>query len=165
MECAAKGIGTRCVGPPVRRCARCSAVAYCSLSHQISHWNDHKEECERLEEQMRDADLLNTFPFTFCEEATLQIFEKEESRCTFLAKRSLHQVGMWSCECSCGISNICHTIPALINYWNLSSTLAPCGDPISPLSKQLSCWKEYYEWRSISLDSPVALLLHWVTGA
>lgn len=33
--------------------------------------------------------------------------------------------------------------------------------PISPLTKQLSCWKEYYEWRSISLDSPVALLLHW----
>lgn len=33
--------------------------------------------------------------------------------------------------------------------------------PISPLSKQLSCWKEYYEWRSISLDSSVALLLHW----
>uniref|UniRef100_A0A803MB42 MYND-type domain-containing protein n=1 Tax=Chenopodium quinoa TaxID=63459 RepID=A0A803MB42_CHEQI len=108
MECAAKGRGTRCVGPAIRRCARCGAVAYCSLSHQISHWSDHEQECERLEEQMRDADILNTFPFTFSEEATLQV-----------------------------------------------------PYPISSLSKQLSCWKEYYDWRSISLDSPVALLLHW----
>ncbi|KNA17744.1 hypothetical protein SOVF_076090 [Spinacia oleracea] len=161
MECAANGRGTRCVGPPVRRCARCGAVAYCSLSHQISHWSDHKEECERLEEQMRDADILNTFPFTFCEEATLQILEEEESRCAFLSRRSLHKIGMWSCECSCGVSNICPNFPALIKCWNLSSTLVPCGDPISPLSKQLSCWKEYYEWRSITLDSPIALLLQW----
>ena len=37
MECAAKGsvTATRCVGPPVRRCRRCEAVAYCSLSHQV----------------------------------------------------------------------------------------------------------------------------------
>ncbi|XP_021731169.1 zinc finger MYND domain-containing protein 15-like isoform X2 [Chenopodium quinoa] len=161
MECAAKGRGTRCVGPAIRRCARCGAVAYCSLSHQISHWSDHEQECERLEEQMRDADILNTFPFTFSEEATLQILKEKESRCTFLSKRSIHQRGIWSCECSCGVSNTNHNCPASINCWNLPSTLVPCSDPISSLSKQLSCWKEYYDWRSISLDSPVALLLHW----
>ncbi|XP_057531312.1 uncharacterized protein LOC130809518 isoform X3 [Amaranthus tricolor] len=163
MECAAKGsvTATRCVGPPVRRCRRCEAVAYCSLSHQILHWSDHKLQCERLEEQMRHVDILYKFPFTFSEEATLQIFEKKETRCTFLVRRSLHQKGMWSCECSCGFSHLCHGSATLIKYWNLSSTFSPCGDPVSALSKQLSCWKEYYEWRSISLDSPVALLLQW----
>ncbi|XP_021731170.1 zinc finger MYND domain-containing protein 15-like isoform X3 [Chenopodium quinoa] len=129
MECAAKGRGTRCVGPAIRRCARCGAVAYCSLSHQISHWSDHEQECERLEEQMRDADILNTFPFTFSEEATLQILKEKESRCTFLSKRSIHQRGIWSCECSCGVSNTNHNCPASINCWNLPSTLVPCSGP------------------------------------
>ena len=35
MECAGKRLGTRCTGPPTRRCARCEAVAYCSVSHQV----------------------------------------------------------------------------------------------------------------------------------
>lgn len=35
MECAARGFGTRCVGPPTRRCGQCGAVAYCSVSHQV----------------------------------------------------------------------------------------------------------------------------------
>ncbi|GKC53029.1 hypothetical protein Tco_1075774, partial [Tanacetum coccineum] len=29
------------------------------------------------------------------------------------------------------------------------------------LNKQLSSWNDYYEWRGVPLDSPVALLLHW----
>lgn len=35
MECAGKGRGTRCIGPARRRCGRCGAVAYCSVSHQV----------------------------------------------------------------------------------------------------------------------------------
>lgn len=34
--------------------------------------------------------------------------------------------------------------------------------PSSPIPKHISNWKEYYEWRCIPLNSPVALLLHWV---
>lgn len=70
MECAGKGRGTRCMGSARRRCGRCGAVAYCSVSHQMSHWNEHKEECERLEQQMKRVDVLNDFPFTFSQEAT-----------------------------------------------------------------------------------------------
>ena len=33
-----------------------------------------------------------------------KISEKKESRCSFLSKRDIHQVGMWSCECCCGAS-------------------------------------------------------------
>lgn len=161
MDCAGKGKGTRCVGPPIRRCARCRAVAYCSVSHQISHWNDHKDECKLLEEQMNHVDELNDFPFTFSEEATVQVLEKQETRCSFLTRRGLHRMGMWLYECDCGPSNASHNYSRVNNGWNLSKILCPCIGPTSPLSKRLSSWKEYYKWRDIPVNSPVALLLHW----
>lgn len=40
---------------------------------QILHWSDHKEECKRLEQQMKCVDILNDFPFTFSQEASLQV--------------------------------------------------------------------------------------------
>ncbi|KAI3503093.1 hypothetical protein L1887_31529 [Cichorium endivia] len=42
----------------------------------------------------------------------------------------------------------------------LGKTRDPPG-PLSKLKKQISSWNDYYEWRGIPLDSPVALLLHW----
>ncbi|GLT74268.1 hypothetical protein SLA2020_460740 [Shorea laevis] len=162
MECAGKGRGTRCIGPARRRCARCGAVSYCSVSHQISHWKDHKEECERLEQQMKRVDELNDFPFTFSEEATLRISEKEGSRCSFLNERGIHGVGMWKCECTCGAPSASLDYARFeSNSWDLSNSLCPCRGPSYRLSKELRNWKEYYEWRCIPLHSPVALLLHW----
>lgn len=162
MECAGKGRGARCIGPARRRCARCGAVAYCSVSHQISHWKDHKEECERLEQQMEQVEFLNDFPFTFSEESTLQISEKQESRCSFLNKRGIHRVGMWMCECSCGSSVASFDRSrSENNSWGLSKSLCPCRGSSHPLSTQLQDWQEYSEWRCIPLNSPVALLLHW----
>lgn len=35
--------------------------------------------------------------------------------------------------------------------------------PLYPVTKQLCSWTDYFDWRKIPLDSPVALLLHWVT--
>nr|XP_027097641.1 zinc finger MYND domain-containing protein 15-like isoform X7 [Coffea arabica] len=48
-----------------------------------------------------------------------------------------------------------------IEGWSLSGSLCPCKGPPSPIPKQITCWKDYYEWRCIPLYSPVALLLHW----
>ncbi|VVA94740.1 unnamed protein product [Arabis nemorensis] len=162
MECAARGFGSPCVGPPTRRCGLCSAVAYCSVSHQTSHWSYHKEECERLEEQMRRVDLLNEFPFTFTEESTVHICQKQESRCSFLSRRELHHVGMWMYECKCGDSAGFSAYDSFKNDgWHLPSSSCPCRGPLSPVSRQLCSWTDYFEWRKIPLDSPVALLLHW----
>ncbi|EXB82663.1 Zinc finger MYND domain-containing protein 15 [Morus notabilis] len=161
MECAWKGRATRCVGPARRRCGSCGAVAYCSASHQISHWSEHKEECKRLEEQMKHIDVLNEFPFTFSVEATVQVCEKQVTRCSFLSKRNIHQLGMWLYECHCGTSLASFDSSRLIDSWDLPDILCPCKEPESPISKHLSSWKEYYEWRCIPLNSPVALLLHW----
>ncbi|KAJ9563907.1 hypothetical protein OSB04_009067 [Centaurea solstitialis] len=187
MECAAKGGRRRCSGPANRRCGGCGAVFYCSASHQISHWTVHKEECGRLKRQMCGVELLNDFPFTFSREATYQVCEKVETRCSFLDNMGIHQVGFWICECSCGAS-----ITFLDNFrsdkcWRLSSKLCPCrgiilkfsdhvasnqlhhllkasihnAGPLSILKNQLYSWNDYYEWRGIPLDSPVAVLLHW----
>ncbi|KAK6931141.1 Mitochondrial splicing suppressor 51-like, C-terminal domain [Dillenia turbinata] len=161
MECAGKGRGSRCVGPPIRRCAHCAAVAYCSLSHQISHWKDHKKECERLEEQMRRADALHDFPFTYSQDTTLKVCEKQETRCSFLVKQGLHQEGMWKYECHCGASITPFDSSRFDDSWNLPKDLCPCTGPKSPLSSRFNSWRDYYEWRCIPLHSPVALLLHW----
>ncbi|XP_057774717.1 uncharacterized protein LOC130993709 isoform X2 [Salvia miltiorrhiza] len=158
MECAGKGGRTPCSGPPVRRCQRCQAVAYCSLAHQVSHRSAHKRECERLEQQMKRADILNDFPFTFTREA-IQI---QGTRCSFLKRHGIHLSGMWICECSCvGVSASNFQLSRLISSWNLPSELCPCRGPSSPIPERLTTWKDYYEWRCIPLCSPAALLLHW----
>ncbi|KAL4185240.1 hypothetical protein AMTRI_Chr10g4900 [Amborella trichopoda] len=160
VECAARGTGTPCVGPATRRCGLCGAVSYCSPSHQIAHWGHHKEECGRLEQQMRDMDTLNDFPFTFSTEATFQVFAKEVTRCSFLKKRGLHQTGLWKSECSCATS------PASLDYswrmdnWDLPSAMCPCTEPQHTLSSILSSWESYYKWRCLPLHSPVSFLLH-----
>ncbi|KAL3337085.1 hypothetical protein AABB24_029641 [Solanum stoloniferum] len=104
MECAGRGSRTPCSGPATRRCRRCQAVAYCSISHQVSHGNVHKKECQRLEQQMKHAHVVSDFPFRFSEEATMQVCDKRETRCSFLIKQGVHRIGMWMFECSCGAS-------------------------------------------------------------
>ncbi|RDX90671.1 Zinc finger MYND domain-containing protein 15, partial [Mucuna pruriens] len=161
MECAAKGSGARCGAAATRLCARCEAVSYCSLSHQIAHWSLHKHECDRLQQQMKSVEVLNDFPFTFSREATFQVCVKQETRCSFLNKRGLHQVGMWMHECNCGASSASFDCLGLSSSWDLPSTLCPCCGPNTLVSEQLHGWKDYYQWRCIPLDSPVALLLQW----
>ncbi|XP_068657395.1 uncharacterized protein [Aristolochia californica] len=161
MDCGGMGCGTPCIGPATRRCGLCGAVAYCSLSHQMSHWKDHKKECKRLEQQMKHVDVLNDFPFTFTIEATQQVREKVLTRCSFLMRRGLHQIGLWKLECSCIPSAASADHSRVYNDWDLPSIMCPCSEPRSPVPKCLTSWNDYYNWRCLPLHSPVALLLHW----
>ncbi|CAN0925694.1 Zinc finger MYND domain-containing protein 15 [Linum grandiflorum] len=162
MECSGKGTRGRCVGPATRRCGGCGAVAYCSVSHQLSHWDYHKQECERLEQQMKFIEFLNDFPFTFSDEATLEVFEKRETSCSFLSKRGIHGLGMWRYVCGCWESLAVADSTRLEHQgWDLPGELCPCYGPASVKPDALNSWKDYYEWRCIPLHSPVSLLLHW----
>ncbi|XP_077216967.1 zinc ion binding protein isoform X2 [Tasmannia lanceolata] len=162
MDCAARGSGTTpCSGPPTRRCGLCGVASYCSVSHQIQHWNDHKDECGRLEQQMQRSHLLHDFPFSFSVETTFQVCANQVTRCSFLMEMGLHQKGMWKSECSCVTPVASSDDSWANNDWNLPSALCPCADPINPISMCLSSWKDYYLWRCLPLHSPVALLLHW----
>ncbi|XP_022861435.1 zinc finger MYND domain-containing protein 15 isoform X4 [Olea europaea var. sylvestris] len=155
MECAGRGSRNPCSGPATRPCSRCGVVAYCSISHQVSHWSVHKKECERLQQQMKRANVLSDFPFQF----TQEMCEKREVRCSLLIKNGIHRTGMWMCECSCERSAT-PDHSGLPEGWNLPSALCPCKGPSSPIP-ELTSWKDYYEWRCIPLCSPAALLLHW----
>ncbi|XP_051122037.1 uncharacterized protein LOC127245292 isoform X2 [Andrographis paniculata] len=163
MECAGKGSRSPCGGPATRRCHRCRAVAYCSVGHQVSHWSVHRGECSRLEQQMKRVDVLKDFPFTFGQETA----EIQETRCSFLIRKGIHRVGMWTWECSCGQSDISFDnsryfqFSMLINCWNLPSELCPCKEPSTSLQQCLTTWKDYCQWRCIPFYSPAALLLHW----
>lgn len=46
------------------------------------------------------AELIDVFILV----GSCQVCEKRETRCSFLAKRGVHRVGMWMFECSCGAS-------------------------------------------------------------
>ncbi|KAF3331949.1 Zinc finger MYND domain-containing protein 15 [Carex littledalei] len=155
MECAAKGsVATPCKpGPPTRRCGLCGVVSYCSPSHQTLHWEYHKEECKRLEEQMRRAPFISDFPFTFSDTLALQ------AKCAFLESMGLHQRGMWKYECSCLFK--LPSVDLSSDSWCLLSQLCPCTGPETDLKTPIKSWKEYYEWRRLPLHSPVAVLLHW----
>nr|CAB3457947.1 unnamed protein product [Digitaria exilis] len=185
MECAAKGLAAEpCAGGVAeRRCGSCGAVAYCSRAHQIIHWRVHKDECDRFAEQMRRMDMLSQFPFTFleppalvplftpllqlrffiwhCYFSSVENCEFPSTRCFFLQKIKLHQKGLWKSECICGSDVASVNDLSIAAEWNLQSSLCPCTEPESPVPAVLASWKDYYQWRSLPLHSPVAVLLHW----
>ncbi|KAI3931382.1 hypothetical protein MKX01_040299, partial [Papaver californicum] len=109
---------------------------------------------------MLNSQILHDFPFTFSNESTFQVCEREVPRCSFLMKIDIHHVGMWKFECSCWTSNTSFDYSRDSDGWGLPSDLCPCH-PVNPISTQLSDWKDYYEWRCLPLHSPAALLLHW----
>ncbi|KAI0529325.1 hypothetical protein KFK09_001872 [Dendrobium nobile] len=162
MECAAKGSADSCVpGPPKRRCGNCGAVAYCSLTHQKTHWNDHKEECARFEQQMQRAVLLSDLPFSFSKRSGSVGFERQLTRCSFLALSGLHRKALWKFECSCWAVAASDNNSRLNDGWDLPSSLCPCSEPKSCISTCLQSWEDYYRWRGLPFNSPAAMLLHW----
>ncbi|EPS59438.1 hypothetical protein M569_15370, partial [Genlisea aurea] len=161
MECVWTRNGSRCGEAASRRCDRCRAVGYCSLSHQVSHRSIHKIECDRFRRQMNRADVLSDFPFTFYVEPSKVQVVSFEKRCSFLARHGVHGLGMWICECSCGSSLINFDTISFIPDWLLSSELCPCNEPSISLQGRLSSWKDYCEWRHLPLSSPAAVILHW----
>jgi hypothetical protein len=46
------------LGRPLKRCAKCQSVSYCSRDCQQSHWSNHKKAC-RAKVVERDQSLTN----------------------------------------------------------------------------------------------------------
>ncbi|XP_052163502.1 uncharacterized protein LOC127780612 [Oryza glaberrima] len=162
MECAAKGlVAEPCAGEARRRCGGCGAVAYCSRAHQTVHWGFHKEECARLAEQMSRIDMLKQFPFTFSVESPAPNHTFPSLRCFLLESFKLHQKGLWKSECICDPEVTSVKDLSKTTDWSMGSALCPCTEPEHNVSTPLTSWKDYYRWRSLPLQSPVAVLLHW----
>ncbi|XP_029339864.1 zinc finger MYND domain-containing protein 15 isoform X4 [Mus caroli] len=127
-------------------CPQCSAVLYCGEACLQADWRrcpddvSHRFWCPRLAAFMERVGELASLPFTYTAEVTSETFNKE----AFLASRGLTR-----------------------GYWTQLSMLIPGpGAPRYPWgsTSSLSCllngsWQDYYTWRGLSLDSPMAVLL------
>uniref|UniRef100_A0A0D3GQZ5 Mitochondrial splicing suppressor 51-like C-terminal domain-containing protein n=1 Tax=Oryza barthii TaxID=65489 RepID=A0A0D3GQZ5_9ORYZ len=128
---------------------------------QTVHWGFHKEECARLAEQMSRIDMLKQFPFTFSVESPAPNHTFPSLRCFLLESFKLHQKGLWKSECICDPEVTSVKDLSKTTDWSMGSALCPCTEPEHNVSTPLTSWKDYYRWRSLPLQSPVAVLLHW----
>ncbi|KAL2621152.1 hypothetical protein R1flu_001357 [Riccia fluitans] len=148
--CAAKYAGAGpCVGTALLRCGSCGAPNYCSRAHQMAHWREHKDECNRMAEQMMRAYTVHDFPFSFTEETVQGVEGGVLTLCSFLEDRDLHLQGLWKAECGCDGSK------------QSSEPGLGVPDPYKVNEGPFLDWQSYYKWRDLPLESPVALLLHW----
>lgn len=154
-------------------CPQCSAVLYCGEACLRADWQrcpddvSHRFWCPRLAAFMERAGELATLPFTYTAEVTSETFNKE----AFLASRGLTR-GYWT-----QLSMLIPGPGTPRHPWGSTPSLSLLlgGDPyqllqgdgpalMPPLPPDpprglFGSWQDYYTWRGLSLDSPVAVLL------
>lgn len=154
-------------------CPQCSAVLYCGEACLRADWRrcpddvSHRFWCPRLAAFMERTGELATLPFTYTAEVTSETFNKE----AFLASRGLTR-GYWT-QISMlipGPGTPRHprgSTPSLGLLRNGDPYQLLQGDgpalmppvPPDPPRGLLGSWQDYYAWRGLSLDSPMAVLL------
>ncbi|XP_004857334.1 zinc finger MYND domain-containing protein 15 isoform X1 [Heterocephalus glaber] len=153
-------------------CPQCGAVLYCGEACLQTDWRrcpddvSHRFWCPKLAAFMKRAGELATLPFTYTAEVTSETFNKE----AFLASRGLTR-GYWT-QLSMlipgpGTRRIPQgSLPSLSlvsgdPYQLLQVDGAPLMPPVpsDPPRHPFGSWLDYYTWRGLSLDSPMAVLL------
>ncbi|XP_007457778.1 PREDICTED: zinc finger MYND domain-containing protein 15 isoform X2 [Lipotes vexillifer] len=154
-------------------CPQCGAVLYCGEACLQADWKrcpddaSHRFWCPRLAAFMQRAGELATLPFTYTAEVTSETFNKE----AFLASRGLTR-GYWT-QLSMlipGPGTPGHprgSTPSLSVLLNGDPYQLLQGDgpalmppvPPDPPRGLFGSWQDYYTWRGLSLDSPMAVLL------
>ncbi|XP_007950517.1 zinc finger MYND domain-containing protein 15 [Orycteropus afer afer] len=153
-------------------CPQCRAVLYCGEACLLADWRrcpddvSHRFWCPRLAAFMERAGELATLPFTYTAEVTSETFNKE----AFLASRGLTR-GYWT-QLSMLIPGPGVPRHPRSNTPSLSllsgdpyqllqgdgPTLMPSAPPDPPKSL-FGSWQDYYQWRGLNLDCPMAVLL------
>ncbi|KAK2496232.1 hypothetical protein MC885_007343 [Smutsia gigantea] len=153
-------------------CPQCRAVLYCGESCLQADWRrcpddvSHQFWCPRFAAFMERAGELAALPFTYTAEVTSETFNKE----AFLASRGLTS-GYWT-QLSMLIAGpgvprhpwSSTTSLSLLNgdpYQLLQGHGPPLMPPVPPDPPRdlFGSWQDYYTWRGLSLDSPMAVLL------
>ncbi|XP_032124749.1 zinc finger MYND domain-containing protein 15 isoform X4 [Sapajus apella] len=154
-------------------CPQCSAVLYCGEACLQADWRrcpddvSHRFWCPKLAAFVERAGELAALPFTYTTEVTSETFNKE----AFLASRGLTR-GYWT-QLSMLIPGPGSSGHPRGNTPSLSLLLG--GDPYQLLQGDgpalmppvppdpprglFGSWQDYYTWRGLSLDSPMAVLL------
>uniref|UniRef100_A0A8D2LJ65 Zinc finger MYND-type containing 15 n=1 Tax=Varanus komodoensis TaxID=61221 RepID=A0A8D2LJ65_VARKO len=160
----------------VAACQHCRAVLYCSERCRTLDWNRSPEDvghrfwCQRMAGYMSRAPELADLPFTFAAEATSETFNKEG----FLSARGLTR-GYWAGESMLvrapdyGVGlrrgsrqpvaflQSGESAPGQEGGWGVALQAAP---PEPPTARTFfGSWKEYYQWRGLSLSAPPAVIL------
>ncbi|XP_023386163.1 zinc finger MYND domain-containing protein 15 isoform X1 [Pteropus medius] len=160
-------------------CPQCNAVLYCGEACLRADWRrcpddvSHRFWCPRLAAFMERAGELATLPFTYTAEVTSETFNKE----AFLASRGLTR-GYWTQismlipgpgtprhpQGSTPFLSLLLNAPGLLSGdpYQLLQGYGPALMPPVPLEPPrclFGSWQDYYSWRGLSLDSPMAVLL------
>uniref|UniRef100_A0A8D2BB08 Zinc finger MYND-type containing 15 n=1 Tax=Sciurus vulgaris TaxID=55149 RepID=A0A8D2BB08_SCIVU len=154
-------------------CPQCSAVLYCGEACLRADWRrcpddvSHRFWCPRLAAFMERAGELATLPFTYTAEVTSETFNKE----AFLASRGLTR-GYWTHlsmlipgpgtprhprGSTPSLSLLLSGDPYQLLQGDGPSLMPPV--PSDPPRTLFGSWQDYYTWRGLSLDSPMAVLL------
>ncbi|XP_038624678.1 zinc finger MYND domain-containing protein 15 isoform X2 [Tachyglossus aculeatus] len=154
-------------------CPHCGAVLYCGESCIQADWHRSPEDvshqfwCPRLAQFMGRAAELASLPFTYTAETTRETFNKE----AFLINRGLTR-GYWT---QLSMLLPAPGAPGLPHGDGPHPGPLLNGDPYQLLQGDGCClmppmpteaprelfdsWQEYYAWRGLDLDSPLAALL------
>ncbi|XP_058903929.1 zinc finger MYND domain-containing protein 15 isoform X1 [Kogia breviceps] len=154
-------------------CPQCDAVLYCGEACLQADWKrrpddvSHRFWCPRLAAFMERAGELATLPFTYTAEVTSETFNKE----AFLASRGLTR-GYWT-QLSMlipgpgtpghprgstpSLSVLLSGPPYQLLQGDGPALMPPV--PPDPPRALFGSWQDYYTWRGLSLDSPMAVLL------
>lgn len=109
--------------------------------------------------QMQRAPELYDFPFSFAHQTTRLLEAEESTNCSLLESWGFHGAGLWKASCDC--FQIAEGASQANGDWNLPASSCPCRPPKDSPASALQSWEEFYNWRGLPFDSPVALILHW----
>ncbi|XP_073511107.1 F-box only protein 24 [Phyllobates terribilis] len=145
----------------------CGAILYCSEECKRQNWKkcpqdiSHEFWCAKMKLFMQDEERLADLPFYFIKEVTSRAFNKE----LFLSGCKLTG-GYWAVE---SIHYHPSCLQAESRAWNLGGgrgepllkdmELLLRQQPKDRLKSSLVSWKEFYKWRGLSLNNPIAALL------
>ncbi|XP_063786784.1 zinc finger MYND domain-containing protein 15 isoform X2 [Pseudophryne corroboree] len=150
-------------------CDKCGAVLYCSKTCKKFDWKkcpsdiSHEYWCEKMTQFMQSEDALADLPFCFSKEVTSRSFDNEK----FLSARGLTR-GYWTVE---SVHHYTSCLQQRKPAWDMDGgrerSEPLLGDteillkqtPKEKRKNSLVTWKEYYDWRGLNLDNPVAALL------
>eukprot|EP01118_Nematostelium_gracile_P007833 TRINITY_DN2571_c0_g1_i2.p1 TRINITY_DN2571_c0_g1~~TRINITY_DN2571_c0_g1_i2.p1 ORF type:complete len:349 (-),score=61.29 TRINITY_DN2571_c0_g1_i2:62-1108(-) len=139
-------------GTVLLKCQACKSVYYCGRECQVKDWKEHKTECKEIAKSKEKEAEYTNHPFTFSKETGSVTFNMTH----FLSQRNIHKVGFWRTECDCCfVPNNPFTDD---NTFALPEGQYPKDTPLSS-PQHITNWKEYYQTREISLDSPVSILM------
>ncbi|XP_025077863.1 zinc finger MYND domain-containing protein 15-like isoform X2 [Pomacea canaliculata] len=137
-------------------CDGCKAIVYCSETCKqadldqgfFTPGQSHRCTCSVMKAIMAKEMALCDFPFSFSKVTTKRDFhEKKVAR--FLKGYGVCGQGLWRKECQ--------VLKTGKRFENVERDILS-KPPTSPLSP-LSSWKEYYSFRCLPLESPVAIVL------